>query len=98
MERTVDKICWFCVLQNFQDLEAEKAIMGSIVYCIHHKDGCKWSDELRKLKVTLYFSFRFVSIDVRTTIFTFYMVKTVLYVVLIIEEFREQRTCRFPIF
>ncbi|XP_023319355.1 TNF receptor-associated factor 4 isoform X1 [Trichogramma pretiosum] len=35
---------------TFQDLEAEKAIMGSIVYCIHHKDGCKWSDELRKLK------------------------------------------------
>lgn len=25
--------------------------MGSIVFCIHHKDGCKWSDELRKLKV-----------------------------------------------
>lgn len=39
--------------QNFQDSEAEKAIMGSIVYCIHHKDGCKWSDELRKLKVNL---------------------------------------------
>lgn len=28
--------------------------MGSIVYCIHHKDGCKWSDELRKLKVRLF--------------------------------------------
>lgn len=97
MEGTVDKICSFCVLQNFQDLEAEKAIMGSIVYCIHHKDGCKWSDELRKLKVTLYFSFLFVSFDARTTIFTFYMVKTVLYVVQIIEEFREQRACRFPI-
>lgn len=39
------------LFQNFQDTEAEKAIMGSIVYCIHHKDGCKWSDELRKLKV-----------------------------------------------
>ncbi|KYQ49623.1 TNF receptor-associated factor 4 [Trachymyrmex zeteki] len=38
---------------NFQDTEAEKAIMGSIVYCIHHKDGCKWSDELRKLKAHL---------------------------------------------
>lgn len=24
--------------------------MSSIVYCIHHKDGCNWSDELRKLK------------------------------------------------
>lgn len=44
-------IFYFCLFQNFQDSEAEKAIMGSIVYCIHHKDGCKWSDELRKLKV-----------------------------------------------
>jgi hypothetical protein len=43
----------FTLLQTFQDLEAEKAIMGSIVYCIHHKDGCKWSDELRKLKVII---------------------------------------------
>lgn len=25
--------------------------MGSLVFCIHHKEGCKWSDELRKLKV-----------------------------------------------
>lgn len=25
--------------------------MGSLVFCIHHKQGCKWSDELRKLKV-----------------------------------------------
>jgi len=41
------------LFQNFQDTEAEKAIMGSIVYCIHHKDGCKWSDELRKLKVII---------------------------------------------
>ncbi|XP_023232126.1 TNF receptor-associated factor 4-like [Centruroides sculpturatus] len=24
--------------------------MGSVVYCIHYKDGCKWSDELRKLQ------------------------------------------------
>lgn len=43
--------CCFGLFQNLQDSEAEKAIMGSIVYCIHHKDGCKWSDELRKLKV-----------------------------------------------
>ncbi|KMQ91394.1 tnf receptor-associated factor 4 [Lasius niger] len=27
--------------------------MGSVVYCIHYKDGCKWSDELRKLKAHL---------------------------------------------
>lgn len=27
--------------------------MGSVVYCIHHKEGCKWSDELRKLKVSI---------------------------------------------
>lgn len=27
--------------------------MGSVVYCIHHKEGCQWSDELRKLKVRL---------------------------------------------
>lgn len=32
--------------------------MGSIVYCIHHKDGCKWSDELRKLKVICIFFFK----------------------------------------
>lgn len=25
--------------------------MSSVVYCIHHKEGCKWSGELRKLKV-----------------------------------------------
>lgn len=51
----------FNFLQNFGDLEAEKAIMGSIVFCIHHKDGCKWSDELRKLKVieTSFFFFSF---------------------------------------
>lgn len=35
------------------DLETEKEIMGSIVYCIHHKDGCKWSDELRRLETHL---------------------------------------------
>ncbi|XP_072375899.1 TNF receptor-associated factor 4-like, partial [Diabrotica undecimpunctata] len=34
----------------YSDPESEKAIMSSIVYCIHHKEGCKWSDELRKLK------------------------------------------------
>ncbi|KAJ8959277.1 hypothetical protein NQ317_005813 [Molorchus minor] len=39
------------VNQIYSDPESEKAIMSSVVYCIHHKDGCKWSDELRKLKV-----------------------------------------------
>ncbi|XP_077300538.1 TNF receptor associated factor 4 isoform X3 [Arctopsyche grandis] len=37
----------------YPDPESEKAIMGSVVYCIHHKEGCKWSDELRKLKAHL---------------------------------------------
>uniref|UniRef100_A0A1A9WDL9 TNF receptor-associated factor 4 n=1 Tax=Glossina brevipalpis TaxID=37001 RepID=A0A1A9WDL9_9MUSC len=27
--------------------------MGSLVFCIHHKQGCAWSDELRKLKAHL---------------------------------------------
>lgn len=27
--------------------------MSSTVYCIHHKQGCKWTDELRKLKAHL---------------------------------------------
>ncbi|XP_023020575.1 TNF receptor associated factor 4 isoform X1 [Leptinotarsa decemlineata] len=38
------------VNQIYSDPESEKAIMSSVVYCIHHKEGCKWSDELRKLK------------------------------------------------
>ncbi|CAH2990427.1 unnamed protein product [Chilo suppressalis] len=37
----------------YPDPESEKAIMGSVVYCIHHKQGCQWSDELRKLKAHL---------------------------------------------
>lgn len=41
----------FSLLQIYPDPESEKAIMSSVVYCIHHKEGCKWSDELRKLKV-----------------------------------------------
>ena len=49
----ITKLANFVSFQTFQDLEAEKAIMSSIVYCIHHKDGCKWSDELRKLKTHL---------------------------------------------
>ncbi|CAG9771399.1 unnamed protein product [Ceutorhynchus assimilis] len=36
--------------QIYSDFESEKTIMSSVVYCIHHKEGCKWSDELRKLK------------------------------------------------
>jgi len=34
------------------DCEKDKDIMGSVVYCIHHKEGCKWSDQLRRLKVS----------------------------------------------
>ncbi|XP_069703120.1 TNF receptor-associated factor 4 isoform X1 [Periplaneta americana] len=37
----------------YPDPDSEKAIMGSVVYCIHHKEGCKWSGELRKLKAHL---------------------------------------------
>ncbi|XP_013779268.2 TNF receptor-associated factor 4-like isoform X1 [Limulus polyphemus] len=32
------------------DLGIEPEIMGSLVYCIHFKDGCRWMDELKKLK------------------------------------------------
>lgn len=39
--------------------DSEKDIMGSTVYCIHHKEGCKWSDQLRKLKVSYAFSYKF---------------------------------------
>jgi len=35
------------------DCEKDKDIMGSVVYCIHHKEGCKWSDQLRRLKVSI---------------------------------------------
>lgn len=41
----------FIIFQIYSDPESEKAIMSSVVYCIHHKEGCKWTDELRKLKV-----------------------------------------------
>lgn len=41
------------MFQIYSDPESEKAIMSSVVYCIHHKEGCKWSDELRKLKAHL---------------------------------------------
>ncbi|KAG8199730.1 hypothetical protein JTE90_000826 [Oedothorax gibbosus] len=34
----------------YPDPDAQVAIMGSVVYCIHYKEGCKWSDELRKLQ------------------------------------------------
>lgn len=45
--------CICVCLQIYPDPESEKTIMGSVVYCIHHKEGCQWSDELRKLKVSL---------------------------------------------
>lgn len=38
--------------QIYPDPQAEKAIMASVVYCIHHKEGCAWAGELRKLKVS----------------------------------------------
>lgn len=38
----------------FQISDSEKDIMTSVVYCIHHKEGCKWSDQLKKLKVNIY--------------------------------------------
>lgn len=41
----------FLSFQIYPDPDSEKVIMGSLVFCIHHKEGCKWSDELRKLKV-----------------------------------------------
>ncbi|XP_076344559.1 TNF receptor-associated factor 4-like isoform X6 [Tachypleus tridentatus] len=34
----------------FRDLLAQSSVMGSVVYCIHCKEGCKWTDELRKLQ------------------------------------------------
>uniref|UniRef100_T1J2J1 TNF receptor-associated factor 4 n=1 Tax=Strigamia maritima TaxID=126957 RepID=T1J2J1_STRMM len=43
-------ICPFLFLQIYPDPDAEKVIMGSTVLCIHHSEGCKWTDELRKLK------------------------------------------------
>jgi TNF receptor-associated factor 4 len=39
--------------QIYPDPQAEKAIMASVVYCIHHKEGCAWAGELRKLKVSI---------------------------------------------
>lgn len=45
-------LVYFFVFQIYPDPDSEKAIMGSVVYCIHHKEGCKWTGELRKLKVT----------------------------------------------
>lgn len=49
--RSIIKVC--VCFQIYPDPESEKAIMGSVVYCIHHKEGCKWSDELKLLKVSL---------------------------------------------
>lgn len=65
LDLTVKLIFVFLNFQIYPDPESEKAIMGSLVFCIHHKQGCKWSDELRKLKVrtefnsakSLFFSF-----------------------------------------
>ena len=47
---------YFCLssFQIYPDPDSEKVIMGSLVFCIHHKEGCKWSDELRRLKVRIF--------------------------------------------
>lgn len=37
--------------QIYPGPDSENAIMSSVVFCIHHKLGCIWSGELRKLKV-----------------------------------------------
>ncbi|XP_076362935.1 TNF receptor-associated factor 4-like isoform X3 [Tachypleus tridentatus] len=34
----------------YPDPDARATVMGSHVYCIHYKEGCKWTDELRKLQ------------------------------------------------
>ncbi|XP_076331692.1 TNF receptor-associated factor 4-like isoform X2 [Tachypleus tridentatus] len=34
----------------YPDPESEATVMSSLVYCIHYKEGCKWTDELRKLQ------------------------------------------------
>ncbi|KAK2711021.1 TNF receptor-associated factor 4-like isoform X1 [Artemia franciscana] len=31
-------------------LSSERSLISSYVYCIHHKEGCDWADELRCLK------------------------------------------------
>ncbi|XP_063239241.1 TNF receptor-associated factor 4 [Bacillus rossius redtenbacheri] len=33
--------------------DSEKVLTSSLVHCIHHKDGCQWTDQLRKLKAHL---------------------------------------------
>jgi TRAF-type zinc finger. len=30
--------------------DSEKDTMGSLIHCIHYKEGCKWYDELKSLK------------------------------------------------
>lgn len=50
--KDIECLFLICLFQIYPDPESEKAIMGSVVYCIHHKEGCQWSDELRKLKVS----------------------------------------------
>lgn len=34
----------------YPDPNTEDTVMGSLVYCIHLKKGCKWMDEFRKLQ------------------------------------------------
>ena len=44
-------ICIFYVFQVYPESSSQKTIFSSVVYCIHRKEGCEWSGELRKLKV-----------------------------------------------
>jgi len=40
-----------CPLQVYPEPSSQKTIFSSVVFCIHRKEGCDWSGELRNLKV-----------------------------------------------
>ena len=40
-----------CVFQVYPEPSSQKTIFSSVVFCIHRKEGCDWTGELRKLKV-----------------------------------------------
>ena len=48
--------------QVYPESSSQKTIFSSVVYCIHRKEGCQWSGELRKLKVKTHFLMFFVNI------------------------------------
>ena len=39
------------LLQVYPEPSSQKTIFSSVVFCIHRKEGCDWTGELRKLKV-----------------------------------------------